>query len=535
MTASVSISALGTWSYNVGIAVYAYRATHSTSWVAAATVGRYVPALLLTWVGSHWIDRFPRRTVAVLADLVCAAAMVLITVTAVAKGPLVVAIALAAISSAAARVQGSAALSVAADIVVESQLVKSTVLMSTAEAVATAVGPALASAVLAVYSPSVLFAANAVTFLVSAFLLRGVDAARARRPAPASTGKPQEVAYKAAIRATWPLLATRATAAFVYGFDIVALAVIATRQLKQGTNGYGLMLAASGLGGLVVALWLRRSNGQRAGLVSTLGMALYALPLVVFATRPDLGANLATQVVRGIGGVMVTSTVIGALQRAVPSSVSGRVFGLTHTLVLAGTSIGALGVLLALHTIGFTATLLVAAFVPFAAQLLIVPRFLRFDRAGNATLAALDPRVDLLRRLDLFRDASRATLYDVADHAVEEEVLAGVEIVREGDTADALFVLVAGVVEVTKQADVGQLTLRRMTAPSYFGEIGLIHSVPRTATVTAVGSCVVWRIPGSAFLAAAARAGISGALADSVRVRIETSHSLDRPTPSTEV
>ena len=520
MTASVSVSALGTWSYNVGIAVYAYRATHSTNWVAAATVGRYVPALLLTWVGSHWIDRFPRRTVAVTADLVCAAAMVLITVTAVAKGPLVVAIALAAISSAAARVQGSAALSVAADIVVESQLVKSTVLMSTAEAVATAVGPAIASAVLAVYSPSVLFAANAVTFLVSALLLRGVDAARPRRPTPATTGKPHEAAYKAAIRATWPLLATRATAAFVYGFDIVALAVIATRQLKQGTNGYGLMLAASGLGGLVVALWLRRSSGQRAGLVSTLGMALYALPLVVFATRPDLGANLATQVVRGIGGVMVTSTVIGALQRAVPSRVSGRVFGLTHTLVLAGTCTGALAVLLALHTLGFTTTLLLAAFVPFAAQLVIVPAFLRFDRTGVTALAALDPRVDLLRRLDLFRDASRATLYDVADHAVEEQVV-GV-IVREGDVADALFVLVAGEVEVTKQADGGPVALRRMSAPSYFGEIGLIHGVPRTATVTAVDACTVWRVPADVFLAAATRAGISGALADTVRVRFET-------------
>ena len=394
--------------------------------------------------------------------------------------------------------------------------------MSTAEAVANAVGPALASAVLAVYSPSVLFAANAVTFLVSAFLLRGVDAARARRPAPAQTGKPHEVAYKAAIRATWPLLASRATAAVVYGFDIVALAVIATRQLQQGTNGYGLMLAASGLGGLVVALWLRRSTGRRAGLVSTLGMALYALPLVVFAAGPDLGVNLATQVVRGIGGVMVTSTVIGGLQRAVPSSVSGRVFGLTHTLVLAGTSVGALGVLLALHTIGFTATLLVAAFVPFAAQLVIVPAFLHFDRTGNTTLAALDPRVDLLRRLDLFRDASRATLYDVADHAIEEQVLAGAEIVREGDDADALFVLVAGVVEVTKEADAGPVVLRRMPAPAYFGEIGLIHGVPRTATVTTVEACTVWRVPAEVFLAAAAHAGISGALADTVRVRFET-------------
>src|SRR5450432_749733 len=119
MTASVSVAALGTWSYNVGIAVYAYRATHSVNWVAAATVGRYVPALLLTWFGDRWIDRFPRRTVAVGCDLACAAAMALITLVAVAHGPLVLAIALAAISAAAARIQSSALLSVGADVVVE--------------------------------------------------------------------------------------------------------------------------------------------------------------------------------------------------------------------------------------------------------------------------------------------------------------------------------------------------------------------------------------------------------------------------------
>jgi CRP-like cAMP-binding protein len=152
----------------------------------------------------------------------------------------------------------------------------------------------------------------------------------------------------------------------------------------------------------------------------------------------------------------------------------------------------------------------------------IVPGFLRFDREGVTTLAALDPRVDLLRRLDLFRDASRAMLYDVADHAVEEDVVAGHAIVREGDVADALFVLVSGAVDVTQQADAGHVTLRRMTAPSYFGEIGLIHGVPRTATVSAVGACTVWRIPAEVFLAAASRAGISGALADTVRLRAET-------------
>ena len=41
ITASVGVSSLGTWSYNVGIAVYAYQETRSTTWVAVATVGRY--------------------------------------------------------------------------------------------------------------------------------------------------------------------------------------------------------------------------------------------------------------------------------------------------------------------------------------------------------------------------------------------------------------------------------------------------------------------------------------------------------------
>jgi MFS family permease len=77
------VSAVGTWSYNVGIAVYAYHQTGSTAWVAAATVGRYVPALLITWLGSRWADRYPRRTVAVASDVFCAAMMVALTLVAI--------------------------------------------------------------------------------------------------------------------------------------------------------------------------------------------------------------------------------------------------------------------------------------------------------------------------------------------------------------------------------------------------------------------------------------------------------------------
>ena len=58
-----------------------------------------------------------------------------------------------------------------------------------------------------------------------------------------------------------------------------------------------------------------------------------------------------------------------------------------------------------------------------------------------------------------------------------------------------------------------------MEAPSYFGEIGLLHGVPRTATVITTEDSTLWSIKGESFLWAAGQAGLSGALTDNVTVR----------------
>lgn len=86
--ASIAVSAFGTWAYNVGIAVYAYERTHSAGWVAAVTVGRYIPALVLSWLGGRLLDRLPRRGLAVAADLLCAAVMLLLAALGAAAAPL---------------------------------------------------------------------------------------------------------------------------------------------------------------------------------------------------------------------------------------------------------------------------------------------------------------------------------------------------------------------------------------------------------------------------------------------------------------
>jgi len=171
---------------------------------------------------------------------------------------------------------------------------------------------------------------------------------------------------------------------------------------------------------------------------------------------------------------------------------------------------------------GYETALVVAAVVPIALQLLLFPGLHRFDRRQEDLVAALEPRLATLRSLRLLHAASRGTLYEIADGSVELWVGPNTVIVREGDEADALYILVAGAVEVTALQDGQPVVLRRMTAPDYFGEIGLIHGVPRTATVTATDPADLWKVPAEVFLSAVAEAGVSGALSDTMRVRFET-------------
>jgi CRP-like cAMP-binding protein/predicted MFS family arabinose efflux permease len=460
----------------------------------------------------------------------CAAMMVALTLVAIWQGPIVVAIALAALSSGVARIQSAAALSAAADLVPESRLASTAALISTTDAVATALGPALAAIILALSGSPLLFALNGVTFAVSAILIAGVPAMAPKRSAAVAqpvaaeasdTG--EDPAYRATLHTVWPLLATRGIAAVVYGVDIVLLAVLATEQLKQGTGAYGWLLAGAGFGGLLLALWLRKrdSVSTMTGRLS-IGMAIYCLPLLAFLASPALPGGVAIEFVRGAGSVLVTATVLSGLQRMVPSRVSGRVFGLANIVVMVGTSIGALLAPVLLGSFGLSATLVVVAVVPIGAQIVLLPALLRFDREGEAVLADLDPKVNVLRRLALFHDASRSTLYDVADNASEIVIPADTPVVSQGEPSESLYVLLKGSVDVFIAGPDGPSKVRRMEAPSYFGEIGLIHEVPRTATVITNEECTLWSITGESFLWAAGQAGLSGALTDNVTHRIAT-------------
>ena len=96
-------------------------------------------------------------------------------------------------------------------------------------------------------------------------------------------------------------------------------------------------------------------------------------------------------------------------------------------------------------------------------------------------LFSQDVKVEALKRAPLFEGLSKKELRELARVTEDLKIEAGTVICREGSLGREFFVIVDGVVEVTK--DGRRLATRK--AGEFFGEIALITTTRRTATVTA--------------------------------------------------
>jgi len=89
---------------------------------------------------------------------------------------------------------------------------------------------------------------------------------------------------------------------------------------------------------------------------------------------------------------------------------------------------------------------------------------------------------ELLADVRLFSKCTTRQRRTVARHAQTAELPAGVELIREGEPGDALFVIIEG--EAVVQQD--GVELSRVGPGAYFGELAILDGEPRSATVVAV-------------------------------------------------
>jgi MFS family permease len=529
------VDEVGSWSYVVVISVYVFERTHSTQWLAALGICRWGPGLLLASYGGVLADRYERVTVMVVSALASAANMTAMAVVVAVRAPVGFVLALAALSAAALTPYQPAAGALTPEVVGAKDLAAANAIFSALQNLVVVLGPAFGGLLLLTGKPVIGVVINAASFAAAAAIVGRLRVrSRGGASAEGSTVRQLAAGFKAlgAQPVALALVLFCALDSAVYGASTVLYVPLSIR-LGTGPDGYGYLLAGAALGGVLGAgLANRLSRASRLAPIIMGSLCLQALPFLLTVPVHSPALAGALQVASGVGMIIVDVLAITSLQRDLAGDVLSRVLGIFETLVLGGILLASLaaGILLA-HAGVNVALIAIGVGVP-AIALIGLPVLLRADRRSAAVAERLRPRVALLSELDLLADADQSMLERLAKAAEEVVVPAGGLVIREGDDADALWILTRGELSVHIGGPEAR-ELTPVTAPGYVGEIGLLHGISRTATVRALQDSTLLRIDGQEFLATLQASRPSPSLLSVAGIRMARTPDRDpRPRPN---
>jgi len=105
-----------------------------------------------------------------------------------------------------------------------------------------------------------------------------------------------------------------------------------------------------------------------------------------------------------------------------------------------------------------------------------------------------------LQNVPIFAGLNDAALNLLWERATEIKVLAGNVVVREGETGNRLFIVGEGLVRVCKhlgQSD--EIELAKLAPGNFFGEMCILETLPRSASVQAVTDATLYSLTSLAF------------------------------------
>jgi MFS family permease len=374
LLAALATSSVGDWAYNV--ALLAFVADRGdAAWLGVVTAARVLPIVLIGPLAGVLVDRCNRRVLMLSADFARAGVMAALAVAAALALPVWTAAVLAALCTALGSAHPACVAATVPRIVPEDRLARANAARAAIGQAAIVIGPAIGALVLLVSTPEAAFLANAFSFVLSALATAAIpDADVFKAPREGKTEATSAVSELrdgiSAVRGApdvLRLLAVDAACSAIYGLATVVLVEVAMR-LGHAQYGYGLLLAALGVGGIGGAAAAGRLtlHWRRILVPSLIGVAA-ALPLLGATTSliPALGFAAL------VGAGLVVAEVLGdtELQRQIPEELLGRAFGVLVPASLLGIVVGSLaaGPLLAsvgvFGTLAITSTLLLALLV----------------------------------------------------------------------------------------------------------------------------------------------------------------------------
>lgn len=284
------------------------------------------------------------------------------------------------------------------DILDDDRIGPGNALISGATMAVTLVGPALAGILVVATSPGVAFTVDAVTFGVSAFSLfwirpipraslaqaepAGAAQAVADGSVPVDSAPPQTAPPETAPTTFVSMLRTSRFFQFTLliaviangadaGAQQVALPVFSKVTLGAGARGFGLLLAAFGLGALLGALTSSRlfTWPARGMIALSLGV-VQGLAFTLVPVGGMLWVGLVSLAVAGVCNGMLNVFYISILQQRIPAALLGRSMSALMTAIFGSYPISVLLSGYAIGQFGTTAIFVIAGSAVAAAFLL---------------------------------------------------------------------------------------------------------------------------------------------------------------------
>jgi MFS family permease len=491
-------STLGTWAYGVALPVYAYHAGGARA-VGLLFFARFVlAALAAPWLGLL-ADRWSRRQLMLIADIVRAGIFAGVTAVAITGGSPYIVYVLAVTSTIISGSYPPAQAALMPTLVTSpEELTAANLVGNTINSLGMFAGPAIAGVLLALSGPTAAFALNGALFVWSAIFIahvpRDEPPPRPERPRflPELMAGFTTVLSRPALRVVVGLTGAMT---FVDGALEVLIVVLALRVLQSGNASLGWLNTAIGIGSisgaLVVAAFVTR---RRLAGGFAVGILLSSIPLALTAAVSTLAPALVLVGALGVGSILVQVSSVTLMQRSADNEVLGRVFACLQSLMLGALAIGSLvtpglvswlgprGALIAMGALG---------------PLVLLPLWPNLRRIDDEAVIAEEP-LELLRRIEIFAELPEPVLERLASGATSISVGADQIVVSRGEVGNHFYAIAGG--KAVVERDDG--TTRELGPGDSFGEIALLRDVPRTATVRALEPLRLFAVERDEFLTA---------------------------------
>ena len=506
-------SITGEWGYFIALLVYA-EAHDGARGVSLILFLRWsCSALAASWL-AYLADRFRRERVMVSTDLIRASVMGIMAAAAFAGwSPLFVYAGATFVSVAAKAFRPAQAALLPTLARTPEELTAANVASSGIESIGAFAGPAIGGLLLAATNTGTVFLAMCVALLWSASLISRLHPVARPAPPVEHRGALSEAVAGFRELGREPdarvIVGLYACQTFMDGALRVLMVVTALDLLDIGKSGLGFLNAAVGVGGLVgVAFAFALVGRNRLAGNFGVGLLLMGLGLGLIGVWPKPAAAIILMGVLGVGNTLVDVSAVTLLQRAVRDEVLGRVFGALQSMLIGSAAIGALVAPFLIDAVGIRAALVITGGMLRTVTALLWVRLHAIDDRVHVPTE----RIELLRRNPLFEPLPPPAVEHLASKLIPRHVEAGATVFRQGDSGDLFYIVESGRCEIS----IDGVKVSEAGPGEGFGEIALLHEVPRTATVVAAEETKLFSLDGDEFIASVTGHAPSREAADAV-------------------